>query len=59
MIEKVLDYLNTGRGEEMTEEIVRMMSELTGEELDESFRLFPPFILSRKVPDEEKLTIHI
>jgi aryl-alcohol dehydrogenase-like predicted oxidoreductase len=71
MIEKVLDYLNTGRGEEMTEEmsrcslkqsqlaikqtmklnneyhtpeeIVRMMSELTGEELDESFRLFPPF----------------
>lgn len=25
------------------EEIVRMMSEITGEEVDESFRLFPPF----------------
>ncbi len=71
MIEKVLEYLNTGRGEEMTEEmyrcshaqsllagkqtmelnnhyhtpeeIVRIMSEITGEELDETFRLFPPF----------------
>ena len=71
MIEKVLEYLNTGRGEEMTEEmnrcsyaqsllagkqtmelnsqyhtpeaIVRIMSEITGEELDETFRMFPPF----------------
>ena len=71
MIEKVLEYLNTGRSREMTEEmhrcslaqsqlaikqtmelnhqyhtpeeIVRRMSELTGEELDGSFRLFPPF----------------
>ena len=62
VIEKVLEYLNTGRGEEMTEEmyrcsyaqslfagkqtmelnsqyhtpeeIVRIMSEITGEELD-------------------------
>ena len=70
-IEMVLEYLNTGRGEEMTEElygcslkqsqlalkqtmelnnqyhtpeeIVRIMSEITGEELDETFRLFPPF----------------
>lgn len=25
------------------EEIVRIMSEITGEELDETFRLFPPF----------------
>ena len=71
MIDKVLEYLNTGRGEEMTEEmsrcsleqsqlaikqtmelnnryhtpeeIVRIMSELTGEKIDESFRMFPPF----------------
>ncbi len=71
MIEKVLEYLNTGHGEEMTEElsrcsleqsqlaikqtmdlnnqyhtpeeIIRIMSELTGGELDESFRMFPPF----------------
>jgi len=71
VIEKVLEYLNTGRGEEMTEEmnrcsyaqsllagkqtmelnsqyhtpeaIVRIMSEITGEELDETFRMFPPF----------------
>jgi acetyltransferase-like isoleucine patch superfamily enzyme len=71
MIEQVLMYLNSGRGEEMTEEmhacswqqsqkaqkqtmelntqyhspeeIVRLMSELTGEEIDTSFRMFPPF----------------
>ena len=71
MIEKVLEYLNTGRGEEMTdemnmcsraqsqlaikqtmelnnryhtpEEIVSIMSEITGEKLDNAFRLFPPF----------------
>ena len=71
MIEKVLEYLNTGRGEEMTEEmnrcvlaqcqlaikqtmqlnnqyhtpeeIVQIMSALTGETLDASFNLFPPF----------------
>ena len=75
MIEKVLEYLNTGRGEEMTEEmnrcsyaqsllagkqtmelnsqyhtpeaIVRIMSEITGEELDETFRMFPPFYTDR------------
>lgn len=71
MLDKVLEYLNTGRGEEMTEEmcrcsseqtqlamkqtaelnnryhtpdeVIRMMSEITGEELDDKFRLFPPF----------------
>ena len=71
MLETILEYLNTGRGEEMTqemalrsleqsqeairltmqlntqyhtpEEIVRIMRELTGEDVDESFRLFPPF----------------
>ncbi len=71
VIEKVLEYLNTGRSREMTEEmrkcslaqsqlaikqtmelnnqyhtpeeIVCIMSEITGEKLDESFRLFPPF----------------
>ena len=71
MLDKVLEYLNTGRGEEMTEEmaqcslaqsqlairqtmelntryhtpeeIVRLMSELTGSKVDDSFTLFPPF----------------
>ncbi len=71
MLETVLSYLNSGRGEQMTEEmnlaslaqtekatqqtallnnayhtheeIVRIMSEITGQELDDSFRVFPPF----------------
>lgn len=71
MLETVLEYLNSGRGEQMTEEmnlaslaqtekamqqtallnnayhtheeIVRIMSEITGQELDDSFRVFPPF----------------
>ena len=71
MIETVLAYLNSGRGEEMTEEmnrcvlntcqetlkmtmelnsryhtpeeIVELMSEITGEKIDPSFNLFPPF----------------
>lgn len=71
MLETVLEYLNSGRGEQMTEEmnlaslaqtekamqqtallnnayhtheeIVRIMSEITGQELDGSFRVFPPF----------------
>ena len=70
-VEEILEYLNSDRIEDMTEEmhecsmrqsqaaikqtmelntryhtpeeIVRIMSELTGEEVDESFRLFPPF----------------
>ncbi len=70
-VEEILEYLNSDRIVEMTEEmhacslqqsqnairqtmelntkyhtpeeIVRIMSELTGEELDESFMLFPPF----------------
>ena len=71
MIETVLQYLNSGRGEEMTEEmnrcvlhtcqetlkklmelnnhyhtpeeIVGLMSEITGEQIDPSFNMFPPF----------------
>lgn len=71
MIETVLQYLNSGRGEEMTEEmnrcvlqtcqetlkklmelnnhyhtpeeIVDLMSEITGEQVDPSFNMFPPF----------------
>lgn len=71
MIHTVLNYLNAGRGEEMTEEmnqcvlktcqetlmktmelnnryhtpeqIVQLMSEITGEQIDPSFNLFPPF----------------
>lgn len=71
MIETVLAYLNSGRGEEMTEEmnqcvlktcqetlkrtmelntryhtpeeIVAIMSEITGEQIDPSFNMFPPF----------------
>ena len=71
-VEEILEYLNSDRVEDMTEEmhecsmrqsqaaikqamelntkyhtpeeIVRIMSELTGEEVDKSFRLFPPFI---------------
>ena len=70
-VEEILEYLNSDRVEDMTEEmhecsmrqsqaamkqtmelntkyhtpeeIVRIMSELTGEEVDKSFRLFPPF----------------
>jgi hypothetical protein len=70
-IEEILEYLNSDRIEDMTEEmhecfmrqsqaaikqtmelntkyhtpeeIVRIMSELTGEAVDESFSLFPPF----------------
>ena len=70
-VEEILEYLNSDRIVEMTEEmhacslqqsqnairqtmelntkyhtpeeIVRIMSELTGEEVDESFMLFPPF----------------
>lgn len=71
MIEKVLEYLNSGRGEEMTdemnrcvldicqetqkklielnnryhtpEEIVNLMSAITGEQIDPAFYMFPPF----------------
>ena len=71
LLEKVIEYMNTGRGDEMTEEmaqqslrqsqdairqtmelntgyhtpeeIVDIMSELTGEKVDDSFRMFPPF----------------
>lgn len=70
-VEEILEYLNTDRVEDMTEEmhecsmrqsqaaikqtmelntryhtpeeIVSIMTELTGEEVDESLRLFPPF----------------
>ncbi len=69
-VEEILEYLNSGRIEDMTEEmhkcstrqsqaaikqtmelnttyhtpeeIVQIMSELTGREVDKSFRLFPP-----------------
>lgn len=71
MINQVLEYLNSSRGSEMTEEmnlcvlatcqetikktmdlntryhtpeeIRQIMSEITGEEIDPSFNLFPPF----------------
>lgn len=71
LLQKVLEYLNSGHGEEMPpelsarssqqsqeaikqtmklnnqyheqEEIIRIMSELTGQQLDSAFRLFPPF----------------
>ena len=71
MIEQVLSYLNSGRGEEMTEEmnrcvlrtcqetlkktvslnnsyhtpeeIIKIMSDITGEQIDASFNMFPPF----------------
>lgn len=71
MIDTVLAYLNTGRGNELTdemnqcilrtcqetlrrtmelnnqyhtpEEIIRIMSEITGESIDSSFNMFPPF----------------
>jgi len=71
MIHTVLEYLNSGRGEAMTEEmnrcilrtcqetqkktmelnsryhtpeeIVGIMSEITGEQVDASFNMFPPF----------------
>ena len=71
VIETVLAYLNSGRGEEMTEEmnrcvlytcqetlkmtmelnsryhtpeeIVDLMSRITGEKIDPSFNMFPPF----------------
>ena len=71
MIDVVLEYLNTGRGEELTdemnqcilavcqetlrktmklnnqyhtpEEIVQIMSEITGTQIDASFNMFPPF----------------
>jgi len=71
MINTVLEYLNTGRGEEMTEEMnlcvletcqqtlrktmdlnnhyhtpeeIRViMSEITGEGIDDTFNMFPPF----------------
>ena len=71
MIHQVLEYLNSGRGEEMTEEMNRcvlnmcqetlkrtmdlnnryhtpeeirqIMSEITGEPIDDSFNMFPPF----------------
>ncbi len=71
MIHQVLEYLNSGRGEEMTEEMNRcvldtcqetlkrtmdlnnryhtpeeirqIMSEITGEQIDDSFNMFPPF----------------
>ena len=71
MIDIVLDYLNSGRGNEMTdemnqcilrtcqetlkktmdlnsqyhtpEEIVQIMSDITGEQIDGSFNMFPPF----------------
>ena len=70
-VEEILEYLNSDRVEDMTEEmhecsmrqsqaaikqtmelntkyhtpeeIVSIMTELTGEEVDESLRLFPPF----------------
>ena len=70
-VEEILEYLNSDRVEDMTEEmhecsmrqsqaaikqtmelntkyhtpeeIVSIMTELTGEEVDKSFRLFPPF----------------
>ena len=70
-VEKVLEYLNSGRGEEMPEEIyaisyaqsqeairvtmllnnayhtpeeiIDIMSDLTGEEIAPDFRMFPPF----------------
>lgn len=71
MIDVVLEYLNTGRGSELTEEmnqcilavcqetlkktmklnnqyhtpeeIVQIMSEITGVQIDASFNMFPPF----------------
>ena len=71
MLNCVLEYLNSGRGSEMTaamnqcildtcqetlkktiylnnqyhtrEEIIQIMSEITGTEIDESFNMFPPF----------------
>lgn len=71
MIETVLEYLNSGRGTEMTdemnqcvlrtcqetlkktmelnnryhtpEEIIQLMSEITGNQIDSSFNMFPPF----------------
>lgn len=71
MIETVLNLLNSGRGDALTEEmnqcilqtcqetlkktmelnnryhtpeeIVQIMSEITGERVDDSFRMFPPF----------------
>lgn len=71
MIETVLQYLNSGRGGEMTEEmnqcilrtcqetlkktmelnsryhtpeeILQIMSDITGEQVDPSFNMFPPF----------------
>ena len=71
MLNTVLEYLNTGRGEEMTEqmnqcvldtcqqtlrktmelnnryhtpeEIRRIMSDITGTVIDETFNMFPPF----------------
>jgi acetyltransferase-like isoleucine patch superfamily enzyme len=71
MIDIVLSYLNSGRGEEITdemnqcilqtcqetrkktvylnnqyhtpEEIVQIMSDITGSEIDPSFNMFPPF----------------
>jgi len=71
MIEAVLNLLNSGRGDALTEdmnqcilqtcqetlkktmelnnqyhtpeEIVQIMSEITGERVDDSFRMFPPF----------------
>lgn len=71
MINKVLSYLNSGKGHELTDEmnacilatcqetlkqtmelnnhyhtpaeIVAIMSEITGEQIDSSFNMFPPF----------------
>ena len=71
MLDTVLSYLNSGRGEELTEEmnrcildtcqntlvstmelnnqyhtpeeIIRLMSEITGSQIDPSFNMFPPF----------------
>jgi len=71
VIELVLSYLNSGRGEELTdemnacilricqetlkhtmmlnnqyhtpEEIIQIMSEITGTQIDSSFNMFPPF----------------
>ena len=71
MVDKVLMYLNSGRGEELTdemnqcilrtcqetlkktmelnnqyhtpEEIIQIMSDITGEQIDDSFNMFPPF----------------